>query len=131
MNNLANLRGICLIMENKINYKIIGERIRKIRRKQGMTQEKMSELINIEPSHISNIERAKTKVSFPTIMAIANALNASLDELAYNNLKKCSHVSFKNIDELLQDCTPEELVAIEQMIENTKKVLRSLQEKRD
>ncbi len=115
----------------ELDYKIIGERIRYYRKKQHLTQAKLAEMAQFETSNISHIERATTKMSLKALMNIANALNVSLDELVYNNLKKCSHVAFKNIDELLQDCTPEELVAIEQMIENTKKVLRSLQEKRD
>ena len=118
-------------MENNLDYTVIGKQIRFYRHKMELTQEKLSELIHIETSHISHIERATTKLSLPTFSCIANALNTTLDELAYYNLKKCSHVAFKNIDDLLQDCTAEELVAIEQMIRNTKPILRNLNRNTD
>ena len=118
-------------MEDNLDYAVIGKQIKTYRCKKQLTQEKLSELVHIEPSHISHIERATTKLSLSTFSSIANVLDASLDELAYYNLKKCSHVAFKNIDDLLQDCTAEELVAIEQTIRNTKSILRSLNRNKD
>ena len=118
-------------MESDLNYALIGKQIKFYRRKKQLTQEKLSELVHVEPSHISHIERGTTKLSLCTFLRVANALDASLDELAYYNLKKCSHVAFKNIDDLLQDCTSEELVAIEQTIRNTKSILRNLNRNTD
>ncbi len=85
----------------------------------------MAEFSGVEPSNISHIERAATKVSLPTLIKIANALDVSLDELVYQNLKKCEHVSNAQIDTLLSDCTAEELSAIREVITTTKAVLRS------
>ena len=107
-----------------IDYKGIGIRIREKRKAMNMTQATLAELSGIEPSNISHIERAATKVSLPTLIGLANALNASLDELVYDSLNKSSHVSISMIDELLADCTPAELTAIREVVLTTKSILR-------
>ena len=108
-----------------VNYKIIGNRIKELRKTKGWTQATLAEISGIEPSNISHIERAATKVSLPTLLSIANALNTTLDELVYTNLKKSTHISSKIIEELLKDCTPQELSAIAEVIKTTKTVLRT------
>jgi transcriptional regulator with XRE-family HTH domain len=110
-----------------INYEIIGSRIREIRKSKKMTQEKLAELSGVEPSNISHIERAATKLSLPTLINIANALVVTLDEIVYNNLNQSNHISIKMIDELLADCSPEELKALVEVIKTTKYILRTKQ----
>jgi len=108
-----------------INYVVIGKRIRELRSKKRLTQAALAELSGIEPSNISHIERAATKLSLPTLVSIANALEVTLDELVWDNLKKSEHVSLSIIDELVSDCSPSELKAISEVIKTTKAVLRS------
>lgn len=107
-----------------IDYKIIGQRIREYRTSKGITQAVLAEMSGVEPSNISHIERAATKLSLPTLVSIANALEVTLDELVYDNLKKSSHISISEIDRQLSDCTPAELKAICEVIKTTKAVLR-------
>ena len=109
----------------ELDYKIIGKRIREVRKSKNLTQEKLSELAGIEPSNMSHIERAATKVSLPTLIKICNALGVTLDEVVYTNLVKSSHVSNKLLDELLEDCTADELNAIAEVVKTVKKVLRN------
>ena len=108
-----------------IDYVIIGNRIREIRKRKHLTQANLAEISGVEPSNISHIERAATKLSLPTLINIANALETTLDELVYGNIIKSSHISIKLIDELVSDCTAEELKALVQVIKTTKDVLRS------
>lgn len=108
-----------------IDYQIIGKRIREIRKEKHITQEALAELSGVEPSNISHIERAATKVSLPTLVNIANALNVTADELLYGNLKKSGHISHSIIEALLSDCTPDELKALAEMIKTTKSILRN------
>lgn len=108
-----------------IDYTIIGKRIKDIRKSRGLTQAQLAELSGVEPSNISHIERAATKLSLPTLINIANALGSSLDELVYGNLAKSTHVSVALIDNLLADCDASELRSIAEVIKTTKTVLRS------
>lgn len=108
-----------------VDYVSIGNRIKEIRKSKGWTQAKLAERSEIEPSNISHIERAATKLSLPTMVSIANALEVSLDELAYGSLKKSSHISVKIINDIIEDCTTEELKSIAEVIKTTKSVLRN------
>ncbi len=109
----------------QLDYVMIGNRIREVRKLKKWTQEILAEKSGIEPSNISHIERAATKLSLQTLVSIANALEVSADDLLYGNLEKSSHVSAKIINDLLSDCTPDELVAIAEVLKTTKTVLRT------
>ncbi|MBE6565121.1 MAG: helix-turn-helix transcriptional regulator [Ruminococcaceae bacterium] len=108
-----------------IDYISIGSRIKEIRTAKGWTQAKLAEESGIEPSNISHIERAATKLSLPTLVNIANALGVTLDEIAYGSLVKSNHVSMKLIDDILSDCSAEELKSLAEVIKTTKAVLRN------
>lgn len=107
-----------------IDYISIGSRIREIRKQKGLTQSSLAELSGVEPSNISHIERAATKLSLPTLIKIANALSVTADELLYGNLLKSSHILNRQIDEILFDCTSDELKALTEIIKTSKNVLR-------
>lgn len=108
-----------------MDYISLGNRVREIRKLKKWTQAKLAEKSNVETSYISHIERAATKVSLPTLIQIANALEVTLDELVYGSLVKSAHVSVKLMDQLLADCTPEEIKALTEVVRTTKTVLRN------
>ena len=108
----------------EINYIAIGQRVRRYRKALGVTQAMLGEMAQVEPSNISHIERGATKVSLPTLLKIANALGVSLDDLVCDSLKKNRHISFKELDEVLQDCTDTEIKLIVDMVKSTKNILR-------
>lgn len=107
-----------------IDYILIGKQIKAARKQLKWTQAALAERSGIEPSNISHIERGATKLSLPTLVAIANALEVSVDELLYTNMLKNAHVSIKSINTLLEDCNDKELNAIAEMIKTTKSILR-------
>lgn len=107
-----------------LNYESIGRRIKKFRMERRWKQSDLAEKSGVEPSNISHIERAATKVSLPTLVNIANALEVSLDEIVYNSIIKNSHISISEINDLLDDCEPDELTAIIEIIKTTKAILR-------
>ncbi len=119
--NYSNLNGE---KGMEIDYGKIGERIRGFRMKEKMTQAELAERSEVEPSNISHIERGATKVSLPTLVKIANALQVSLDEIVCDSLKKSGHVSVKEIDGLLRDCSDAELKAFVSILKTTKEILR-------
>ena len=108
-----------------IDYISIGKRIKELRTAKGWTQATLAEVSGVEPSNISHIERAATKLSLPTLVNIANALEVSLDDIAYGSLSKSSHVSAKIINDILLDCTPDELKSLAEVIKTTKSILRN------
>lgn len=68
-------------MQKEIDYRKLGMKVKEIRLNRGLTQDSLAELIDCNVSHISNIENCHTKVSLNTLLAIANALNTSIDNL--------------------------------------------------
>ena len=119
-----NIKKFIEVNSMTIDYISIGNRIKELRSAKGWTQATLAEKSGVEPSNISHIERAATKLSLPTMVNIANALGVTLDEIAYGSIEKGTHVSIKIIDELLSDCTPDEICSITEIIRTTKSVLR-------
>lgn len=110
----------------ELDYQALGLRIRKFRQQKGLTQARASELVGIEPSYLSHIERGATKLSLPTLVSIANLLDVSADELLYGNLKQERHVSIEELEQLLSDCSDREVRAIIEFAKTAKTVLRQL-----
>lgn len=108
-----------------IDYKAIGQRIKDARISNNLTQAKLAEISGIEPSNISHIERGATKLSLPTLVSIANALNTTADALLYDSLNNSSHISADIINQTIKDCTDDELKAIVKIIITTKDILRN------
>ena len=107
-----------------INYIAIGKRIRQLRIERGWSQAMLAEKSGVEPSNISHIERAATKLSLPTLVNISNALEVTLDEIVYESLIKNDHITCDVINQLLADCSTKEISAIIEIVKTTKNILR-------
>ena len=68
---------------DELNYIEIGKRVKIKRKELGITQEKLSELIDVCPSYISEIERGYSIPSLSTVCKIATILQCSLDYLIF------------------------------------------------
>jgi len=107
-----------------INHKLIGQRVRTIRKRRGFTQEHLSELINCNPSYMSHIESGNKNMSLETFILIANALNVSADELLMDNLANTLLATNHAFAHLLNDCTEFERRVLLEVITSLKKSLR-------
>lgn len=67
----------------------LGERIRLLRKQQGMSQEQLALKAEMAPSFIGEIERNTKKPSIESIEKIANALEISVSELFNYNIETC------------------------------------------
>lgn len=63
------------------NKKLLGQRIKQIRKQSGFTQEKLSELIGIETGSLSGIESGRSFPSMTTIEKISNILGVEIKTL--------------------------------------------------
>ena len=70
-----------------LDYNLIGARIRKRRKQQKLTQEKVAEIVEISPQHMSNIERAISIPSTEVVMRLAIALDTTPDEFLVGAVK--------------------------------------------
>ena len=110
---------------NELDYKMIGQRIRAERNKKGWQQAELAFRAGLTAAHLSYIETAQTKLALPTIVKIANALSVSVDALLYDSLDEVKVVYDKKIAEELEDCDAAELQAFLEIIQSTKKVIRT------
>ena len=62
-------------------YKVLGKRIREIRIKSNITQERLAESSGISSNFISQIERGRNKCSLDTIYKLSQALNTPMSKL--------------------------------------------------
>ena len=93
-----------------MNYKFLGEQIRKQRKLKKYTLEQLAEILDVSTTFIGQIERAKGVPSLETLVKIANALDVSIDSLLFENLNnKSGDIHFiKKITELTETFTPRE-----------------------
>ena len=62
-----------------LDFKTIGLKIKERRQSLGITQEFIAGVLNVNPSHISNIECGRANPSLTALIKIANALECSVD----------------------------------------------------
>ena len=106
-----------------MDYYAIGQRIRKIRKARGLSQENLAEKVGISTTHMSHIETGNTKMSLPTFTEITSALEVRADELLYENRPESRNVSITYIMELLDGCTVQQVRIIEDVVKAVKETL--------
>ena len=112
-------------MENNLDIKgLLGKRIKELRTERKLTQEKLSEMVGVSPTHLSNIETGTTRVSLNAIISIANALHITSDDLLCDNVVKAKVQFEKDIALILEDCDEYEIRVIRDMAAATKETLR-------
>ncbi|MEE0887244.1 MAG: helix-turn-helix transcriptional regulator [Treponema sp.] len=67
-----------------MNYKEIGQRIRKYRKQMNLSQEELAEKIGISTTHMSHIETGSTKLSLPVLVELAENLKVKTDYLLFS-----------------------------------------------
>lgn len=108
----------------ELDYKAIGKRIKIARIKADLTQEHLAEMVEISPTHMSNIETGTTRVSLTAIVSLANALSVTVDDLLCDSVVK-SKVQFeKDIAGILADCDEYEIRMVKDMAQALKETLR-------
>jgi len=60
---------------------LIGLRIKELRKKSGVSQEKLAERSEISVNHLSNIEQGKENPTLDTFLRISSALDVKLHDL--------------------------------------------------
>lgn len=110
----------------ELDFKAIGKRIKIARIKKNLTQEVLADKIGVSPQHVSNIETGNSSVSLPTLVAIANVLTVSVDELLCDTVLISKAVFEKEAQELFTDCNEYEVRVLVDVMKATKESMRSV-----
>ena len=69
-------------MEEIVDYKEIGRRIKSYRMQKTLGQSELARIIGISQTHLSNLEHGRTGMTLDILVKLAKILECSLDELA-------------------------------------------------
>ena len=108
-----------------IDYIAIGRRIRNTRTAKGLTQDDLRYAAKISKAHMSHIETGTTKVSLPTLIKIANALNTTVDHFLSDNVNASTVELKKELEDIIKDCSPYEIGAMLNVMSIMKQLLRN------
>lgn len=101
-----------------MDYYKIGQRIRKFRKAQGLSQEELAEKIGISVTHMSHIETGNTKLSLSVFVDIANVLNVQTDDLLNDRNFGCISKAKGELSEILEGCSSEQLNIISDVVKS-------------
>ncbi|AXU86761.1 TPA: helix-turn-helix transcriptional regulator [Clostridioides difficile] len=110
----------------ELDFKAIGKRIKIARIRTNLTQETVADKIGVTPQHVSNIETGNSSVSLTTLVAIANLLNVSVDELLCDTVLKSKAVFIKEADDIFKDCNEYEVRVLVDVLKATKSSMRNI-----
>lgn len=103
-----------------MNYFEIGQRIRKIRRAQRLSQDELASKIGISTTHMSHIETGNTKLSLAVLVDIATVLDVRTDDLLFGlNRDNISNAN-EELQELLHSCNSSQAKTILEIVKATK-----------
>lgn len=99
-----------------MDYYAIGQRIRKIRKAHGLSQEALAEQVGISTTHMSHIETGNTKLSLPVLVNLAVALEVRTDDLLYDESLAERSNAMESIIQILDTCTTQQIRIIEDIL---------------
>ena len=105
-----------------LDFKTIGLKIKERRQAVGITQEHISNELEVNPSHISNIECGRANPSLTALVKIANILECSVDYfLGEEYTYKIDKDKEKTLDDKIMDklkyCDAEKKTKVLKMID--------------
>lgn len=106
------------------DYKALGKWIRIARINADMTQDRLSTMLEMSPSHMSNIETGSTRISLTALVSIANALGVTVDDLLYDSIVHARPQLERDIQQIVDSCDDYELRVVKDV---TQSVVDALQ----
>ena len=107
-----------------LNNHQIGERIRTLRKRNGMTQEQLAEAANLSVPYISHIERGFKRPSLETLVRLTVALHVTADVLLSGIQPEDRSAFLADVQELLDDCSLQERQVMLEVAWALKRALR-------
>lgn len=107
-----------------IDYKVIGKRIKELRKEKGYTQEVLAEIAELSVDHISHIETGNTKMSLNVLVKIANAFRVPTDKLLYDSLYQSKELLTDDVAAVFADASSDEAYVMLQAASAIKQSMR-------
>ncbi len=104
-------------------YEAIGQRIILERKKLSITREKLAELLGLSAYFVGQIERGARKMSFDTLVKVADCLHISLDYLVRGAETTGTN---DELTQLINKCSPQEKALLVDVLKSALPHLRLL-----
>ena len=101
-----------------IDYILIGKRLKKAREDKGITQEKLSEYLDVSNAYVSKIERGKTSLNLNTFSSICDYLDVSMSYVLTGSVSSSDDYMRSEISELINKCSPAKVALAAKIIKN-------------
>lgn len=108
-----------------LNNYALGKCIKYYRKKRGLSQSFLSELIDKSPSYVSYIESGMRCISLDTLVDLANALNTTTDLLLKDSLDNTPLIMRNDFAAALADCTDYEQQLLLEVLITVKATIRT------
>ncbi len=108
-------------MKIELDFKEIGARIQRCRTDKKMTQAELAEKIDTNQKHLSRIEGGYHRSTLDTIVAIAKALDVSVDYLVADFDDSTNSSTLKVILDDIRGMSPKQLKMLQENIRTIKK----------
>lgn len=102
--------------EDKNTLKLFGKRIKELRNKNKITQEKLAEMIGVEQQQICRIEKGGCFTTIDNIENLSVALNVPIDELFNFSHQKESDALIKELNQLLKKASEDQIKLIYRIV---------------
>ena len=107
-------------------FQDIGKRIRQARKKKGLTQRELADLVHVSPSHMSDLELGKKRIGIDILINVTEVLQVSADWVLRTNVPALKTIDENELSEILSDCNTAEIQAIKMIASTTKVALRGM-----
>jgi transcriptional regulator with XRE-family HTH domain len=109
----------------QLNYRVLGQRIQKIRKRKHISQAALSAMIDKSSGYISYLECGTKVMSLETFVSIANALEVSTDTLLNRQLAVATEISNTEAQKVFANCSQYETYVLLDVLKATKESLRA------
>lgn len=96
----------------ELDYYKIGQRIRKYRKANNLSQEQLADKVGISSTHMSHVETGNTKLSLSVFVKIADILSVQTDALLFDTPQINKTLLTDELINLLDSCSTQNLLIL-------------------
>lgn len=106
----------------------IGERVKQARLARGMSQAELAEKLGLSDAYISKIELGKNAMTVTVLVKLSDILDVSTDWLLRNKTREAQEITIAELEEMFEDCNPNERNALMKLIHQMKSTIMDLKQ---
>ena len=95
-----------------LDYSIIGERLKKARKNNSLTQEQLAEQLDVSVPFLSRVERGDVKINLTRLDQLCDILNISLSYILTGTGSNSENYLIEDFSNLLKNCPSEKVKLI-------------------